>query len=141
MLVAAEKPGTILMLVPASRGARQMIFLPESKHKGVNQRSKYVTQVQQRPESPTVTITWHVCKYKVHKLHQRYSLMFFSFLFVCCFFSQSNFQCRLSYGVRTAPVCKRTHRHNYVRKLNIPNTSSQTIVWTHENTAHTGSNG
>ena len=28
----------------------------------------YVTQVQQqRPESPTVTLTWHACKYKVHK--------------------------------------------------------------------------
>ena len=30
----------------------------EPTHKGVNQRSKYVTQVQlQRPESPTVTLT------------------------------------------------------------------------------------
>ena len=39
-------------------------------NKGVNKRSKYVTQVQQqRPESPTVTLTWHACKYKVHKLH------------------------------------------------------------------------
>ena len=45
----------------------------ESTHKGVNQRSKYVTQVQQqRPESPKVTHTWQACKYKVHKLHQRY---------------------------------------------------------------------
>ena len=42
----------------------------ESTHKGGNQRSKYVTQVQQqRPESPMVTLTWHACKYKVHKLH------------------------------------------------------------------------
>ena len=41
----------------------------------VNWRSKYVTQVQQqRPESPTVTLTWHTCKYKVHQLHQRYFL-------------------------------------------------------------------
>ena len=41
--------------------------------KGVNQRSKHVTQVQQqRPESPKVTLTWHACKYKVRKLHQRY---------------------------------------------------------------------
>ena len=32
----------------------------ESAHKGVNSRSKYVTQVQQqRPESPAVTLTWH----------------------------------------------------------------------------------
>ena len=37
----------------------------ESTHKGVNWCSNYVTQVQQqRPESPTVTLTWHVCKYK-----------------------------------------------------------------------------
>ena len=41
----------------------------ESAHKGVNQRSKYVTQVkQERPESPTVILTWHACKYKVHIL-------------------------------------------------------------------------
>ena len=30
------------------------------------------TNKQQRPESPTVTLTWHACRYKVHKLHQRY---------------------------------------------------------------------
>ena len=29
---------------------------------------------QQRPESPTVTLTWHMSKYKIHKLHQRYIL-------------------------------------------------------------------
>ena len=47
----------------------------ESTHKGVNYCSKYVTQVQQqRPESPTVTLTWHTCKYEVDKLHQRYIL-------------------------------------------------------------------
>ena len=46
-----------------------------STHKGVNYRSKYVTQTQQqRPESPTVTPAWHVYKYKVHKLHKRYIL-------------------------------------------------------------------
>ena len=34
-----------------------------------------VTQVQQqRPRSPTVTLTWYACKYKVHKLHQKYIL-------------------------------------------------------------------
>ena len=44
-----------------------------STHKGVNKCSKYVTQVQQqRPESHTVTLTWHARKYTVHKLHQRY---------------------------------------------------------------------
>ena len=49
----------------------------ESTHKGVNQRSKYVPQVQQRrPESPTVTLTWNACKYKVRKLHQRYIFIF-----------------------------------------------------------------
>ena len=47
----------------------------ESTHKGVNQRSKDVTQTQQqRPESPTVTLTWHASKYKVHKLYWRYRL-------------------------------------------------------------------
>ena len=45
----------------------------ESTRKGFNYLSKYVTQAQlQRPESPTVTLTWHACKYKV--LHQKYSL-------------------------------------------------------------------
>ena len=35
-----------------------------------NESSKYATQLQQqRPELPTVTLTWHACKYKVHKLH------------------------------------------------------------------------
>ena len=41
-------------------------------HKGVNWHSKYITQVQQqRPKSPTVTLTWHACKHKVRKLHLR----------------------------------------------------------------------
>ena len=45
----------------------------QSTNRGVNHRSKYVTQVQQqRPESPTVTLTSHSCKYKVHTLNQRY---------------------------------------------------------------------
>ena len=35
-----------------------------------------VTQVQQRLESPTVTLTWHANKYKVQQLHQRYILMY-----------------------------------------------------------------
>ena len=29
---------------------------------------------QQKPEWPTVTLTWHASKYKVHILHQRYIL-------------------------------------------------------------------
>ena len=38
--------------------------------------SKYITQIQQqRPESPKSTLTWHACKYKEHKLHQRYILL------------------------------------------------------------------
>ena len=46
----------------------------ESTLKGVNQRSKAVTQTpqQHRSDSPTVTLTWHASRYKVHKLHQRY---------------------------------------------------------------------
>ena len=67
------------------RGVFKYVFIPiqneaqsaraESTHKGANWRWKYVRQVQQqRPESPTVTLTWHACKYKVHKLHQRYIL-------------------------------------------------------------------
>ena len=47
----------------------------ESTDRGVNYRSKFVTQVrQQKPGSPTVTLTWHACKYKAHKLLQRYIL-------------------------------------------------------------------
>ena len=30
--------------------------------------------MQQRPELPIVSSTWHASKYKVHKLHQRYIL-------------------------------------------------------------------
>ena len=30
------------------------------------------TKTQQRPEWPTVTLTWHAIIYKVEKLHQRY---------------------------------------------------------------------
>ena len=46
----------------------------ESANKGVNYHSKYVTEVRQRPESPTVTLNWHACKYKAHTRHQRNSL-------------------------------------------------------------------
>ena len=47
----------------------------QSTPRGVNQRSKDVTQTQrQRPESHMVTLIWHASKYKVHKLHQRYIL-------------------------------------------------------------------
>ena len=45
----------------------------ESTCKGFqNQPTKDVTQIQQqRPESPTVTLTWHASKFKVYKLQQR----------------------------------------------------------------------
>ena len=49
------------------RRRNQVLTHLVSIHKGVS------TQ-QQRPESPTVTVTWHASKYKVHKLHQRYML-------------------------------------------------------------------
>ena len=42
---------------------------------------KDVTQAQQqRPESPTVTLTWHASKHEVRKLHQRYILFVFVFV-------------------------------------------------------------
>ena len=45
------------------------------KKRGINQRSKVVTQRQERrPELPTVTLIWHASKYKVHKLHQWHML-------------------------------------------------------------------
>ena len=40
----------------------------KSTHKGVNQHLNYVTQVQQRPRLPTVTLTWHAWTFMVHKL-------------------------------------------------------------------------
>ena len=41
--------------------------------------SQNITQEQQqRPESPTLTLTWHACKHKVHKLHQRSIFILFS---------------------------------------------------------------
>ena len=52
--------------------------LVQNQHRReLNLHSIYITQIQQRrPELPTVTLTWHACKYKVHKLHQRYILFF-----------------------------------------------------------------
>ena len=47
------------------------IMLPPT----INMHGKDISQVQQqRPERPMVTLTWHACKYKVHKLHHRYIL-------------------------------------------------------------------
>ena len=52
-----------------TKQAKLYFYLLQSQEtKGVHQRSNAVTgkQQQQRPESPTVTLTWHACKYKVH---------------------------------------------------------------------------
>ena len=46
----------------------------ESTHKGVNQSTKDITKTQQKPESPTVPLTFHPSKYEGHKPHQRYIL-------------------------------------------------------------------
>ena len=61
-----------------------------------------------------------------------------------------NFRCRLSYGVRTAPVCCRMHQHLCARK-NPKHLQPYLLLlfffffffffWTHENTAHTDRNG
>ena len=69
----------------------QTIILGRIKtHKGINQRSKYAKQVQQqRPESPAVTLTRHACKYKVHKLHQRYILFIILIINNVCVCSSS----------------------------------------------------
>ena len=61
------------LALPCSQPVAQPnLVVAKSTHKGVNQRSEYVTQVQQRPDLSMGTLTWHACKYKVHKLHQRY---------------------------------------------------------------------
>ena len=52
-------------------------------HNGVNQGSNHVTQVQQqRPESPMVTLTQHMGTYKALKLHQRYILNPYFFIYL-----------------------------------------------------------
>ena len=43
---------------------REVIIARKTSHKHKNK----------RPESPTVTLTWHARKYKVHTFHQRYGL-------------------------------------------------------------------
>ena len=49
-----------------------------------------------------------------------------------------NFRCRLAYGVC---VSVQSHASAAVHALKIPNIGSHTIVWTHENAAHTDRNG
>ena len=65
-----------------------LIVNAESTHKGINQSSKCVTQAQQqRPESPTVALTWHASKYNSTSSLSFFLLFFFfSFFFVLFFF-------------------------------------------------------
>ena len=71
----SEISGTINCISPFVADWVLKLLTIESTHKGVNQRSKDVTQTQQqRAESPTVTLTWHASKYKVRKLRQSYIL-------------------------------------------------------------------
>ena len=51
-----------------------------------------------------------------------------------------NFQCRLSYGVRTAH-CAIARISIRAHMLKLLNTDSRITVWTHENTTHTDRNG
>ena len=57
------------------------------------------------------------------------------------FSPRGSFQCRLSYGVRTAPPCAIACINFRASVKQIPNTDSYAIVWTHESTAHTDRNG
>ena len=56
----------------------------ESTHKGVKQRRLTSHKHNNKSESPTITLTWHACKYKVHKLHERY-ILFILFIFFIFF--------------------------------------------------------
>ena len=65
-------------------------YFIESSNKGVNQHSKYVTEVQQqRAESPTITLNWLACTETEtryintqtwYRNHQRYILNFYIFI-------------------------------------------------------------
>ena len=62
---------SVLLSLLVHRGLIRVLAIDDGSS-GVNRRSKYVTQIQQqRPSSTTMTLTWHACKYRVHKLHQR----------------------------------------------------------------------
>ena len=74
-------------------------FIPEvetwynkTTPKGANQRLKCTTEVPQRPESPTVTLTRHACKYKVHKLHQMYLLEEFNGVYLPCIYTHAKWE-------------------------------------------------
>ena len=66
-------------------------------------------------------------------------LSFFSFFFSFLFFIQST-SSRDSHTVSVQPPCVIAWSKS-VRTLKIPNPGSHTLVWTHENTLHTDSNG
>ena len=52
--------GAVMLQLSWSQGRSHSEWMcTGSAHKGVNQCLKYVIQVQQRPESPAVTLTWH----------------------------------------------------------------------------------
>ena len=66
--------GTVLLVVAAKRGSRVAAAKEETAtvqnqhtRQLISAPRKTVRQTrQQRPESPTVTLTWHACKYMVH---------------------------------------------------------------------------
>ena len=58
------------------KGLPKKISAIKSMNRAVELHSKDITQTQQRPESPTVTCTWHASKCKVHELHWRYIQLF-----------------------------------------------------------------
>ena len=63
------------MMITEHRLQTELPDWNKNKNKGINLRVKDATQTQQqRPELPTVVyiyiLTWHVSKYKVHKLNR-----------------------------------------------------------------------
>ena len=48
---------------------RPRVFVQDQQRKGVNQHSQHISQAQQRPESPSGTLTRHVSKYRVQTFH------------------------------------------------------------------------
>ena len=53
------------------------VILEQNQQREVIALNRQGTQ-QQRPESPHGYLTWHASKYRVHKLHRRYILVFLS---------------------------------------------------------------
>ena len=87
--------------VPSPRFSSWFDSKTKSIQKEVNKCSKHVTQTQQqRSESPTITLTWHSCKYKVHKLHLRYILWWR----LCITYSNSHLACVQIQGTEHVPL-------------------------------------